>query len=258
MKSTRYLTVALSLAAEFFSVVARAEPAAGSPWTEPTTGMEFLWVPSGCFDMGSTDGNDNEKPVHHVCVTGFYLGKYEVTQAQYQQVMGNNPSQFLGPERPVERVGWSAAIDFALELSNRSKVSLRLPSDAEWEYACRAGGQHDTYCGERDLPGLAWYRENSGGETHPVGGRRANAWGLFDMSGNVWEWTQDCWHESYDEAPTDGSAWTAGGDCAYRVKRGGGWGSIARGVRATSRDAGVPGIGLNYRGVRLARTLPPR
>jgi formylglycine-generating enzyme required for sulfatase activity len=243
------------LVGTFLSGMAKAEPAAGTPWTEPTTGMEFVWVPSGCFDQGSMDGQANEQPVHRVCVTGFYLGKYEVTQAQYEKVMNNNPSAFKGQNHPVDQVSWTDAKSAAEELSTLSNTKIRLPSETEWEYACRAGGQHDPNCGSSSLPDMAWYSDNSADTTHDVGGKKPNAWNLYDMNGNVWEWTQDCYHGSYQGAPTDGSAW-ATSDCQNRVTKGGGWNRASSRQRAAYRG----GDGSSHRddniGFRLARTLP--
>ena len=248
----RILGLAASLIA---STAAYADPVAGATWTEPTTGMAFVWIPSGCFNLGSSDQRSNEQPAHQVCVRGFYLGKYEVTQAQYKKLTGNDPSNFKGPERPVEQVSWSDAEAAAQKLSRQSGTTIRIPSEAEWEYACRAGGQHADYCGEGELSNLAWYAENSDDTTHNVGGKRPNAWGLYDMSGNVWEWTQDCYHDSYQGAPTDGSAWTTG-DCEDRVTRGGGWNRAASRARPGYRG----GDGAEHRddniGFRLARTVP--
>jgi formylglycine-generating enzyme required for sulfatase activity len=160
-----------------------------------------------------------------VCVKGFYLGRTEVTQEQYQRLTGANPSRFKGGSLPVEQVTWGEAKSFADELAYRSGQKIRLPSEAEWEHACRAGGQTE-YCGRGSVENLAWYDANSDRRTHPVGQKRANEWGLHDMSGNVWEWVEDCWNGSYQGAPTDGKAWLSG-DCARRVKRGGSWDSTA-------------------------------
>lgn len=219
------------------------EPAPGSAWVEPTTGMQFVWVPSGCFDMGSEKGNDNEKPMHRVCINGFYLGKYEVTQAEYEQIVGSNPCEkecdrYLGPDRAVTNLRWNDAQNMAESLSQRSATKFRLPSEAEWEYACRAGGLHKTYCGEGRLEDLGWidrwrYGPNSD-RPQTVGEKKPNAWGLFDMMGNVSEFVQDCWHGNFNGAPRDGSAWIADGYCYGRVVRGGSW-KTADSIKATNR-----------------------
>ena len=253
----KYLSrrIVVLLITTFVSAIAQAEPAAGTPWTEPTTGMEFVWVPGGCFNQGATNGKDKEQPIHQVCVKGFYLGKYEVTQEQYQKLMGSDPSEFKGAKRPVEKVSWVDAEAAAQKMAVQSKTKIGLPSESQWEYACRAGEQQDVYCGAGDIGGLAWYSENSDDTTHDVGGKRPNAWNLHDMTGNVWEWTQDCYHDSYDGAPKDGSAWTTG-DCDDRVTRGGGWNRAASRARFSYRG----GDGAEHRddniGFRLARFLP--
>ncbi len=214
----------------------QAEPIAGTIKTEPKTGMEFVWVPSGCFKMGSDSGAADEKPVHEVCFNqGFWMGKYEVTQAQYQRVMEENPSEFKSdPNKPVEKVNWSDARFMSAEMSYVAEGSYRLPSEAEWEYACKAG-RESIYCGAGDLASrLGWYDGNSGKTTHEIGGKKPNEWGLHDMSGNVTEWTEDCSNDNYEGAPTDGSAWTSG-DCTKRVLRGGSWYYFPAGMRASDR-----------------------
>lgn len=234
------------------------EPAPGSIWVEPKTGMEFVWIPGGCFLMGSDAGNPNEIPVHQVCVKGFYLGKYEVTQAQYQEISDSNPSQFKGGNLPVDQVSFLDIKENITAFNYRAGEQLRLPSEAEWEYACRGGGQHREYCGDGDVDNLAWHNGNSGNKTHAVGTLRPNAWGLYDMSGNVLEWTEDCWHEDYTGAPTDGTAWHAehGGNCDLRVIRGGSWKADPWGAQAAFRDGFAARDRDGYYGFRLARTLP--
>jgi formylglycine-generating enzyme required for sulfatase activity len=184
--------------------------------------------------MGS-DKHNNEKPVHRVTIReGFYMGKYEITQAQWQQVIGNNPSNFKGCDQcPVEEVSWNDAHDFIKKLNAMNDgYTYRLPSEAEWEYACRAGTIND-YAG--DLDSLAWYRKNSDGKTHPVGQKQANAFGLYDMHGNVEEWCEDYWHEFYYRAPIDGSVWLTGGESNSRVLRGGSWRCIDDLLRSADR-----------------------
>lgn len=158
-------------------------------------GIDFVYVPAGNFLMGSTLSED-EKPVHRVMIsTSFYMGKYEVTQAQWRAVMNTNPSEFSGDNRPVERVSWVDAQEFIRRLNAKSAgVKYRLPTEAEWEYACRAGTTGD-HAGPIDEMG--WYNQNSGNQTHPVGQKRPNAWGLYDMHGNAWEWVQDVYDSSY-------------------------------------------------------------
>ena len=184
---------------------------------------EMVVIPAGSFEMGSYSGNSDEKPVHRVAVKSFALGKTEVTQGQWRSVMGSNPSRSsgCGDDCPVDQVGWDDAKTFIQRLNTKTGKIYRLPSEAEWEFACRAGGIH-AYCGSDSIESVAWYKSNSGGKTHLVAGKQPNAWGLHDMSGNVWEWTEDCWNGSYNGAPGDGSAWTSG-ECGRRVLRGGSW-----------------------------------
>jgi formylglycine-generating enzyme required for sulfatase activity len=202
-------------------------------------GMEFAYVPAGNFQMGSgkgdPNGDPNEQPVHQVTfASGFYMGRYEVTQAQWQKVMGNNPSTFssCGENCPVEQVSSDDAQEFIKKLNAQNDgYQYRLPSEAEWEYACRAGTTGD-YAG--DLNAMAWYTTNADYKTHPVGQKQANAWGLYDMHGNVSEWVMDYQHNNYDGAPADGSAWSkAVSD--DRMERGGSWTFDAKRVRSAQR-----------------------
>lgn len=196
-------------------------------------GMELVYVPAGRFSMGSNSSDINERPMHEVTIKeGFYIGRYEVTQAEWKQVMGNNPSYFKGDRLPVEQVTWGDAERFVNALNARGERFFhRLPSESEWEYACRAGTTGD-YAGE--LTEMAWFSANSGRRTQPVGGKRPNAWGLYDMHGNVWEWCADIFHESYVGEPTDGSARQTGTDLR-RVLRGGSWLEPARFLRSGFR-----------------------
>jgi formylglycine-generating enzyme required for sulfatase activity len=186
-------------------------------------GMKFTLIPAGEFNMGSEE-SDDEKPVHMVKIKNpFYLGTYLVTQAEWEAVMDDNPSDFKSDDLPVEWVSWDNVQKFIKKL-NETEVTdkYRLPSEAEWEYACRAGTTTRYSFGddESELDDYAWYDENSDDDMHPVGQKKPNSWGLYDMHGNVCEWVQDVWHDSYDGAPTDGSAWESG-DGADRVFRGG-------------------------------------
>jgi len=194
--------------------------------------LEMVSIAGGTFTMGSTE-DKSEKPPHSVTVKPFYMSKYPVTQAQWEAVMGNNPSGFKGTNRPVENVSWDDANEFCQRLSKKTGKSYRLPSEAEWEYACRAGTSTPFYFGETITTELANYDGNhtygSGpkGEyreqTTEVGKFPPNSFGLYDMHGNVWEWCADPWHTNYDDAPTDGSIWTKGGEDPYRLLRGGSW-----------------------------------
>ena len=219
----------------------------GATCAEPTTGMEFVFVPGGCFQMGSNNGDSDEKPAHKVCLEGFWMGKYEVTQAQWENIMGENPSSFKGANRPVERVSWNDAQAFLKKLNANPSHSplnqggqrgvFRLPSEAEWEYTARAGTQTAYAFGDDParLGDYAWFDDNSGNKTHPVGQKKPNAFGLYDMHGNVWEWVADTWHNNYGGAPTDGSVWDSG-DSDWRVLRGGSWYNNAKDLRCAVRD----------------------
>jgi len=200
-------------------------------------GMKFTLISAGEFNMGSEE-SDNEKPVHNVNIKNpFYLGTYPVTQREWKAVMRKNPSYFNGDDLPVENVSGDNVQEFIKKLNEKEGTDkYRLPSEAEWEYACRAGTTTRYSFGdsESELGDYAWYEDNSGEKTHPVGQKKPNSWGLYDMHGNVWEWVQDKWQDDYDGAPTDGSAWERG-DGASRVVRGGGWGSSAGDCRSADR-----------------------
>ena len=186
--------------------------------------LEMVSLPAGQFLMGSPD-YESEKPPHQVKLNSFAIGKYPVTQAQYEAVMGINPSEFKNnPQNPVEQVSWNDTQAFCRKLSQITGKTYRLPTEAEWEYACRAGTTTRYYFGDdaSQLGDYAWYDGNSQDKTHPVGQKKPNAWGLYDMSGNVWEWCEDNWHSSYENAPRDGSAWLTN-DNDYPILRGGSW-----------------------------------
>ena len=216
------------------------------------SGMEFVWVPPGEFRMGSTSAGAGAVPLTQVRISeGFWLGKYEVTQSEWEAVMGSNPSRFgnCGGDCPVERVSWSDVQGFIGRLNAREgREVYRLPREAEWEYAARAGTTGDRY---GDLSANAWYAGNSGRRTHPVGLKLPNGWGLYDMLGNVWEWVGD-WHGGYPGGRVTDPGGPGSG--SYRVRRGGGWRSIARYARASARSYDDPGIRNNGLGFRLLRT----
>ena len=221
-------------------------------------GMKFTLIHAGEFYMGS-EANDDEKPVHKVKINNpFYLGTYPVTQREWKAVMGDNknPSHFKGDDLPVELVSWVEVQKFIKKLNEKEGTDkYRLPSEAEWEYACRAGTTTRYSFGdsESELDDYAWYDENSDDEMHPVGQKKPNPWGLYDMHGNVEEWVQDKWHDSYDGAPTDGSSWERAG--AFRVIRGGSWDFIAWSCRSANRARYVPRHRDNYLGFRLLQEL---
>jgi len=224
--------------------------------------LEMVELPGGEFMMGSPDSDpdaqSNEKPQHQVKVNSFAIGKYPITQAQYQAVMGNNPSYFKNnPQNPVERVSWNDAQAFCQKLSQITGKTYRLPTEAEWEYACRAGTTTRFYFGDNDnqLGIYAWYNGNSGSKTHPVGQKKPNDWRLYDMSGNVWEWCEDDWHDSYENAPRDGSAWLTN-DNDYRIVRGGSWVNDPNNCRSANRNRANRYNGSYSIGFRVASVSP--
>lgn len=213
-------------------------------------------IPAGTFTMGCTseqsDCDKNEKPTHKVSISSFKINKYEVTQEEWRAVMSSNSPElkFKGCDKcPVKKVSWNDIQDFLKKLNQLTGKSYRLPSEAEWEYAAR-GNENYKYAGTNYIRTVASYRENSGSKTHPVGRKKANGFGLYDMSGNVWEWCQDNWHENYNDAPNEGHVWT-GGDSSLRVNRGGSWGSLAQCCRIAYRR-GSPDARINDIGFRLA------
>ncbi len=218
--------------------------------------LEMVLVRGGTFQMGSDDYFDAEKPIHSVTLPDFEIGKYPITQKLWREIMGNNPSQFKGDDLPVEKVSWDDCQEFLKKLNARFPgKDYRLPTEAEWEYAAR-GGQEGVkngfaYAGSNNLDEVGWYDKNSGSKTHPVGQKAANAFGLYDMHGNVWEWCEDVWHDSYKSAPDDGSAWVKGGNQEWRVLRGGSWNYNADNCRSAYRNNDLPALGYGNIGVRV-------
>ncbi len=218
---------------------------------------EMVAIPAGRFLMGSPPGEAgryaDEGPQRWVGISRFAMGKYEVTQGEWLAVMGSNPSDFsnCGMNCPVENVSWNDAQEYVRRLSQRTGQSYRLPSEAEWEYSAKAGTTTAYFWGDRFDGG----RANNGGSTVPVGRYPANAFGLHDMHGNVWEWVQDVWHDSYAGAPSDGSARMSGGDASRRVLRGGSWNISPRVLRSAGRGGNSPGGRNIGTGFRIARTL---
>ncbi len=216
---------------------------------------EMVVMPTGSFAMGSRAGGKDEKPVYQVSFGyPFAVGKYEVTQVQWQAVMGSNPSRFKGDHRPVEGVSWKDAQEFLRKLTAKTGRTYRLLSEAEWEYVARAGAKTKFWWGNGIDSGKSNYRRQVG-ETTPVGRYPANAFGLYDVHGNVWEWVADCWNESYFNAPNDGLA-RATGECDYRVLRGGSWFDESRALRLTKRYRSKISFRSKFNGFRVASTLP--
>jgi formylglycine-generating enzyme required for sulfatase activity len=224
--------------------------------------LEMVLIPAGEFLMGAPKSDENayrwERPQHRVRLTKpFYLGKYPVTQEQWQAVMGNNPSDSKGPKNPVETVSWHDCHKFLGKLNGMfgaERGKFQLPTEAQWEYACRAGSK-TRYCfgdDEERLVEYAWFRDNSGGKTHPVGQKKPNAWGLYDVHGNVWEWCQDWYDRDYyaKSSADDPTGPKTGWLC---VNRGGGWNYPAGLCRSAARLYDEPGARYNDLGFRVCR-----
>lgn len=233
--------------------------------------FDMICVEGGSFLMGSDDAIafDRVKPVHRTEVPAFCLGQFPVTQALWKAVMGeeNNPSGFKGDSRPVETVSWDDLLGFIQKLNTVSEESrknhglgpYRLPSEAEWEFAARGGAHSEgyLYAGSDKLKEVGWYDENSNDQTQDVGLLMGNELGFYDLSGNVYEWMEDHWHENYDGAPTDGSAWLSSDERARRVVRGGYWGFFTTYCRVSSRYRYVPDFRYDACGFRLALSPSP-
>ena len=252
-------------------------------WTEPNTGMEFVWVPGGCYRMGCGEWTDNceedEKPLHKVCLSGFWIGKYEVTIDQYRKFLketdnksekrfevywddrlcpinkdssytlaGNKFSQ--DGEQPMVLVDWQGAQAMAKWLSRKTGKTFRLPTEAEWEYAARSGGKKQKYAGGKDVDLLGWYKGNSDGHTHKVGWFIPNALGIYDMSGNVWEWCQDWYDENAYSRHSRLNPINTNGTRRL-VIRGGSWDTNSSALRASHRDWLLSGFTMETVGFRL-------
>ncbi len=228
-----------------------------------SNGVQLVAIPAGKFMMGSNDGQPWERPVHEVNIAYFfYMGVFEVTQAQWKAVMGNNPSYFKGDDLPVESISWSEANDFVHALNaNESTDRYRLPSEAEWEYACRAGSTTKYHFGNdvswffwrSKLGKYAWYNGNSGEMTHPVGEKLKNDFGLFDMHGNVNEWCEDTWNDNYNNAPPNGGALFDAAYASDMILRGGSWFDARSKCCSASRNHADKGSGSNTIGLRLVK-----
>ncbi|MEQ9329398.1 MAG: formylglycine-generating enzyme family protein, partial [Rhodospirillales bacterium] len=222
-------------------------------------GPEMVVIPPGSFMMGSTTGYSDEQPVHKVDIGyRFAVGRYEVTQSEWRSVMGTDPSGFKGADRPVENVSWADAQAFIGKLNARTGRTYRLLTESEWEYVARAGTTTEYSWGNDIGRGNANCRSCGSRwdnrETSPVGSFRANGFGLHDLHGNVWEWVEDCYKNSYSGAPTNGSANTTG-DCRKRVLRGGSWSNNPVNLRSANRFRGDTGSRVSFYGFRIARTL---
>ena len=227
----------------------------GAVFKDCETCPEMVVIPAGSFKMGGKGGSD-EKPVHEVKIGySFAVGKYEITQAEWKAVMGNNPSEFKGARKPVENVSWEDAKSFIKKLSAQTGKVYRLLSESEWEYMARAGSTTKYPWGDEIDSSKAKYNSEDG--TVPVGSYSANAFGVYDTVGNVYEWVEDCWHKNYKGAPTYGSAWLREneGNCYKRVLRGGSWYFKPRFLRSAFRNGFIATLRIDFSGFRIARTL---
>ena len=237
----------------------------------------MVFVKGGTFQMGSNDGDDDEKPVHSVTVSDFYIGKYEVTQKEWKEIMDNNPSHWKGDDLPVESVSWYDAVEFCNRKSeaegltkcytgsgknikcNFSAGGYRLPTEAEWEYAACGGIEGENahsrfrYSGSNNIGDVAWYSSNSGGKTHKVGTKQPNELGIYDMSGNVWEWCNDWYEEDYyNKSPKNDPRGPSSAE--YSVLRGGSWNPYGNDCRVANRSSYAPSVSSSIIGFRFART----
>jgi formylglycine-generating enzyme required for sulfatase activity len=276
--------------ANFLSV--RRTPRTAQGYIEPLLTVEsalplhLVLIPDGTFTMGSPDDepehDPSESPLHLVTVPKFFMSRYPITQAQWRYVaslpplnqpLDSEPSDFKGKHNqgqdnhPVEQVSWYDAVEFCARLAQHTHRPYRLPSEAEWEYACRAGTTTPFYFGKTLTDELSNYNASFTYANEPTGQSRrettsvdsfgiANAFGLSDMHGNVWEWCQDHWHDNYEGAPTDGSAWLTDDETARRVVRGGSWYSNPRFCRSAYRNHFTPGFRINFIGFRVVCEVP--
>lgn len=226
-------------------------------------GFEFVPIPAGSFVMGGAKSEGKfpeEAPPVQANIDGFLLGRFEVTQQQWFDVMGANPSAFKDPRKPVDSITWYDIEEFIKRLNERAGAQIyRLPSEAEWEYAVRAGTTTDYYYGDdaAELERHGWIGQEGNVGTRPVGQREPNPWGLFDVYGNVWEWVADCWHDDYQGRPADARPWVDPAGCKHRVLRGGGWNTPADRARSSSRGTYPADLNDVSNGFRLAKTRGP-
>ena len=221
----------------------------------------MVLVKGGCFDMGDIfdTGAGDEKPVHTVCVGDFHMGKTEVTQKQWKDIVGDNPSKFECNDCPVERVSWHDVQNFIKKLNEKTGINYRLPTEAEWEYAARSGGWKEQWAGTNDddiIGEYAWYGSTAAGRTHAVAGKAPNGIGLYDMMGNVWEWCSDIYDsEYYEHSPSKDPLASRHIESSNRVIRGGGWRSNVKCLRTTDRNNFIPtSKKFSDIGFRLARS----
>ena len=205
--------------------------------------MEMVRIASGKFALGSPPNEigrrDNESPISEVNVPAFYMAKFVVTQEQWVAIMGRNPAIFReNLQAPVENISWLEAQDFCRKLAAKTQHLYRLPSESEWEYACRAGTNTAYHFGDSStqLTEYAWFADNANKRSQPVGQKVPNPWGLYEMHGGIWEWCEDVWHDNFNGAPADGSAWVFDGYTSRRVRKGGSWSNEAKLCRAASRE----------------------
>jgi sulfatase modifying factor 1 len=223
--------------------------------TTSDLGIEMVFVKGGTFNMGSNDGESVAKLTHQVTLSDFYIGKCEVTQKQWQDIMGSNPSNFKNCDNcPVEQVSWYDVQEFIKKLNEKTGKNYRLPTEAEWEYAARGGASASSatatkYSGSNNLDEVAWYDGNSGNKTHPVGQKKPNELGIYDMSGNVWEWCNDWYGKYSNDSQTNPQGASSS---SFRVLRGGSWLRNDGDYRVSSRGSSMPIYRKSHRGFRLA------
>lgn len=224
-------------------------------WKDTETDIELVWIPQGCFTMGcgqwASKCEPDEIPAREVCVDGFWMGKYEITQGVWEKIMKENPSRFKkGDNYPVEHVSWQKATEFASKLNIAGGYIARLPTEAEWEYAARSGGKKEIYAGGNEIASLGWYQANSEKTTHPVGQKKANFFGLHDMSGNVWEWCQDIYLKNAYK-PSSEKQTSDKRKPVFRIRRGGSWDSEKYHLRSLFRGRYPSDLQLESNGLRI-------
>ena len=254
---TKNEIIVSTLGSNSFDVLTHTQPNPDPLPDETITvnGVTFTMVSveGGTFQMGSIVGNNDEQPVHEVTLNSFFIGQTEVTQELWEAVMETNPSDFKGSKLPVEKVSWDVCQTFITKLNGLTGMTFRLPTEAEWEYAAHGGhkSQGYKYSGSNSLNDVAWYEDNSGNTPHNVATKAPNELGIYDMTGNVWEWCQD-WYGShyYSDSPMDNPTGPASG--TWRVIRGGGWNGMAWYCRVTGRNYANHDVADNVMGFRLA------